>query len=191
MAQSALPQTLPELALSLAQRGDRVAFRFARNDAWTELSYAAVGEAVSEITRGLVALGVAPGDRVALLSATRPEWTLADLGTLGAGAVVVPIYHSDSPEECQYILTHSESRLLFCEDEEQLAKVSEVRSRCPRLEQVVMLTGSGPGTISLHELRERGRQVDVEAAAGIAAGIRPDDIATIVYTSGTTGPPKG
>ena len=185
------PQTLPDLALTLSQRGDQVALRFARGDIWTELSYSAVGEAVSEIARGLSALGVEPGDRVAILAATRPEWTLVDLGALAAGSVVVPIYHSDSAGECHYILVHSDSRLVFCENEEQLAKVAEIRAQCPRLDHIVMLEGSGPGAISLDELRERGRQVDPGAPARIAADIGPDDLATIVYTSGTTGPPKG
>ena len=91
---------------------------------WRDLSYAELGIAVREIARGLTALGVRPGDRVSILAGTRAEWTLADLGALCAGAVVAPIYHSDSPEECRYVLEHAGSRVVFCEDAEQLAKVA-------------------------------------------------------------------
>ena len=96
--------------------------RFWHDGRLRELSYAELGMAVSEIARGLIALGVRQGERVSILAGTRAEWTLADLGALCAGAVVAPIYHSNSPEECRYILEHAGSRVVFCEDAEQLAK---------------------------------------------------------------------
>jgi len=167
------------------------ALRFWRDGRWDELSYAELGTAVREIACGLIALGVHRGDRVSILSGTRPEWTLADLGALCAGAVVAPIYHSDSPEECRYILEHGDSVLVFCEDAQQLAKVEQVRGHCPRLQHVVTFDGSGQDTISLDELRGRGRGVDAGELDRIAADVRPEDVATLVYTSGTTGPPKG
>jgi long-chain acyl-CoA synthetase len=144
---------------------------------------------VSEVARGLVALGVEQGDRVAILAGTRPEWTIADLGAQWAGAVVVPIYHTNSAEECEYVLRHSGARVVLCEDDEQLAKVDAVRSRCPQLEHRIMLTGSGE--VDLAGLRARGRDVDDAALDARIAAVHPDDVATIVYTSGTTGPPKG
>jgi long-chain acyl-CoA synthetase len=167
------------------------ALRFWHDGRWDDLSYAELGAAADEIARGLTSLGVRPGERVSILSSTRPEWTLADLGALCAGAVVAPIYHSDSPEECRYILEHADSRLVFCEDAQQLAKVEQLREQCPQLEHIVMFDGSGQGTISLAELRRRGRGVDTTELDRIAAAARPEDTATIVYTSGTTGPPKG
>jgi long-chain acyl-CoA synthetase len=183
--------TLAGMILRATEAHRGPALRFARGGEWTEMSYAELGAAVREIARGLIALGIRPGDRVSILSGTRPEWTLADLGSLCAGAVVAPIYHTNSAEECRYVLAHAESRLVFCENAEQAAKVERVRDRCPALEHVVMLEGSGPGALSLADLRVLAEPVDRSAPDGIARQVQPDDAATIVYTSGTTGPPKG
>jgi long-chain acyl-CoA synthetase len=156
------------------------------------LSYAALATATSEIGRGLAAIGIAPGDRVAILASTRAEWTLADVGTLLSGAVVVPVYHTNSPTECEYVLAHSGARAVFCEDAEQLAKVAAGAARCPALVTRILLTGEAPpGTLTLAELRELGRGQEESLLATRTAGVGPDDLATIVYTSGTTGPPKG
>jgi long-chain acyl-CoA synthetase len=184
-------QTLAQMALQATTTHSGPALRFSRDGKWVEMSYAELGEAIREIARGLIALGIHPGDRVSILSGTRPEWTLADLGALCAGAVVAPIYHTNSPEECRYVLEHAGSRVVFCEDAEQAAKVAEVRHLCPQLEQVVTFDGAGEGTISLARLRSRGESVDPSAPDDVARVIEPDDTATIVYTSGTTGPPKG
>jgi long-chain acyl-CoA synthetase len=183
--------TLPEMVLRSTAQHTGSALRFWRDGRWDELSYAELGSAVRETAGGLLALGVGRGERVSILSGTRPEWTLADLGALCAGAVVAPIYHSDSPEECQYILEHADSKLVFCETAQQLAKVQQVRERCPQLEHVVTFDGSAENTLSLDELRRRGRAVDPAEPEAIAAAVCPEDTATIVYTSGTTGPPKG
>jgi long-chain acyl-CoA synthetase len=183
--------TLVQMVLKATVTHDGPALRFVRGDAWTEMSYAELGETVREIARGLIALGIHPGDRVSILSGTRPEWTLADLGALCAGAVVAPIYHTNSPEECRYVLDHAESRVVFCENAEQAAKVEQVRHLCPTLEHVVTFDGAGEGTISLTELRGRGEAVEASAVDEIATQVHPDDMATIIYTSGTTGPPKG
>ena len=184
-------RNLAEMALRATAAYDGPALRFARGDDWTEMSYPHLGEAVREIARGLIALGIRPGDRVSILSGTRAEWTLADLGALCAGAVVAPIYHTNSPGECGYVLEHAGSRLVFCEDDEQAAKVEQVRDRCPSLKHVVTFDGSGEGAISLDELRRRSAAVDPSAPDEIARLVQPEDMATIVYTSGTTGPPKG
>jgi long-chain acyl-CoA synthetase len=151
------------------------------------MSFAGVARAVDEIAAGLVALGIEAGDRVAILSSTRAEWTLADLGALWAGATVVPVYNTNSPEECEYVLAHSASRAVFCEDEAQLQKLEDLHD----LEHRILLTGAAPGAMTLAELRELGRSLEEPVAAARAAAIGPDDVATLVYTSGTTGPPKG
>ena len=184
-------RTLVQMVLQATATHDGPALRFARGDGWAEMSYAELGVAVREIARGLIALGIRPGDRVSILSGTRPEWTLADLGSLCAGAVVAPIYHTNSPEECRYVLEHAGSRVVFCEDAEQAAKVEEVRHLCPELDHVVTFDGSGRDALSLSQLRARGEAVAASAPDEVARLIQPDDTATIVYTSGTTGPPKG
>jgi long-chain acyl-CoA synthetase len=184
--------TVCAMALTtVAVHGDSAALKFARGGEWTEMSYAELGNAVRDIACGLMAVGVEPGDRVSILSGTRYEWTLADLAALCAGAVVAPIYHTNSPDECRYVLEHAGSRVVFCEDAEQVAKVRQVADACPALEQIVVLDGTADGALTLDELRARGESVDREAMEAVAGAVKPGDPATIVYTSGTTGPPKG
>jgi long-chain acyl-CoA synthetase len=184
-------RTLAGLAASAAARRSGVALRHKVAGRWDGISYPQLGEAVAEIAKGLIALGIERGERVSILSDTRPEWTLVDLGSLAAGATVAPIYQTNSAEECAYVLSHSEARLVFCEDDAQLAKVAAVREQCPALEHVVAFDGSIDGSISLAELRELGRSVDQAALDARIGSVSPDDVATLVYTSGTTGPPKG
>jgi long-chain acyl-CoA synthetase len=167
------------------------ALRYKAGGAWADISYPELGAIAREIAGGLITLGIAPGERVAILSNTRAEWTLADIGSLFAGAAVVPVYHTNSPPECEYVLAHSEARAIFCEDREQAAKIAEIRERCPSLEHVILLEGEGEGAISLRELRARGRAVPEGEVDRRVETARPDDLATLVYTSGTTGPPKG
>ncbi len=155
------------------------------------ISYAELGRASHEIAGGLADLGIERGDHVAILAGTRPEWTLADFGALSAGATVVPIYQTNSPEECEYILAHAGVRAVFCEDASQVAKVAQVRERCPELEHVIVFEGDVPGAVTLAELRARGAATGEIVVAERLAHVGPHDVATIIYTSGTTGPPKG
>jgi long-chain acyl-CoA synthetase len=155
------------------------------------IDYPALGRAVREIAGGLAALDIDVGARVSILAGTRPEWTLADFGALCAGATVVPIYHTNSPEECAYVLGHSEARAVVCENPAQAAKVAQVRDRCPALEHVVLMEGEADGAVSLEEVRRRGAAAPAGLCEERLAAVGPEDVATIVYTSGTTGPPKG
>jgi malonyl-CoA/methylmalonyl-CoA synthetase len=155
------------------------------------MSFSALGADVRRLARGLVALGVKPGDRVAILSNTRPEWTYADLGILLAGAVTVPVYQTNSPEECQYVLEHSGAAAVFCEDDEQLAKIAEIRDALPALRHALRFEGEGDDAMTLAGLRAAGEQVGDDDLDARVRAIGADDVATIVYTSGTTGPPKG
>ena len=146
-------RTLGEMFRRSAQRApDAPALRWKEGGRWVELSHRELGERAEHIARGLIALGIEPGDRVAILAGTRPEWTTADAGVMCAGAATAPIYHTNSPEECEYVLSHSGSRLVFCEDPDQLAKVEKVRDRCPELLHAVLLTGRGTGALTLEEL---------------------------------------
>jgi long-chain acyl-CoA synthetase len=176
------------LGASASFRG--VALQFPRDGQTAHITYPEFGEICSEIARGLIALGMEPGDRVAILGLTSANWTLADCGSLCAGAVVTPIYHTNSPEECAYVLGHSEARLVFCDDAAQAAKIDQIRGRCPALQHVVTFEPVA-GAITLEQLRERGADISPERVHERVAATDPDDVATLVYTSGTTGPPKG
>lgn len=184
-------RTIARLALDAAARYGGTAMRFPQDGGWQRTSYSQLGADVRALAKGLIALGVAPGDRVGILSNTRAEWTLADFATMCAGAVVVPVYQTNSAEECEYVLDHSGATALFCEDAGQLTKLAEIRAALPALEHVVRFEGEGDDALTLDDLRAAGAEVsDADLDARVDA-IGSDDIATIVYTSGTTGPPKG
>jgi long-chain acyl-CoA synthetase len=184
-------RTLGDMLLKAAEQHDGAALRWKEDGGWRELSFAELGRAAREIGAGLIELGIERGDRVAILSNTRPEWTLADFGALCAGATLAPIYHTNSPEECRYVLQHSDARVVFCENEEQLAKVREVRAECPELQHVILFEGRADDAMGLDELRARGAEAGDGAVEERVAKSTPDEVATLVYTSGTTGPPKG
>ena len=182
------------LPLAVKKYGDKAAQRYKVGDEWVDTSYAELGEAVREVALGLVDLGIQPGDKVSILAHTRPEWTQACFGILTAGGTLVTIYQTNSPEECQYVLEHSDSRAIFAEDAEQLAKIREVEDRCPELEHVVVMDPAGAelgDALSLDQLRERGRGRDESEWEARYQAVTPDDICLYIYTSGTTGPPKG
>jgi long-chain acyl-CoA synthetase len=183
--------TLGRMMLSASRRGEEVALRYHRGEQLAALTYGELGERARALARGLLALGVEGGEVVAILSQTRAEWTVCEYGALCAGAVVAPIYHTNSPEECLHVLAHSEARVVFCEDAVQAAKVAQVRERCPRLRHVVVIEGQAPGALTVSELGVRGETVDPEEVERRVRAVRPEDVATLVYTSGTTGPPKG
>jgi len=159
-------------------------------EGWSETTFAELGAAAVEIAAGLIGLGIRPGDRVGILAETRPEWTLADIGVLCAGATVVPVYQTCSPQECRYVLEHAGVRVVICEDEAQLAKLERIRDDLPELEHVVTMVPVN-GVLSLFDLRDRAGTCCADVVERAVASQTPDDVATIVYTSGTTGPPKG
>ena len=183
--------TLGRMVLSASERGEDVALRLPGEDGFRSITYRELGETAREIARGLIALGIEPGEVVAILCSTRAEWTLCEAGALCAGAVIAPVYLTNSPEECQHVLSHSQARLVFCEDAEQVAKIALVAPRCPDLEHVIVIEGQAPGAIPLAELRRDGETVEADAVERRVRAVAPEDVATLVYTSGTTGLPKG
>ena len=183
--------TVSSMILAATAAYDGTALKHPHGEGWREISYPELGRSVREIAKGLIALGVQPGDRVAILSNTRAEWTLADLGVMCAGAIVVPVYQTNSPDECLYVLDHSGATAIFCEDDHQQGKLREIRKKLPKLRQIVLFEGDSEGAMTLEALRAGGADVTDEQLAARVAGAGPDDTATIVYTSGTTGPPKG
>jgi long-chain acyl-CoA synthetase len=152
-----------------------------------------MGEIVDEIGLGLIALGLEPGERVSILCNTRPEWTYADFAIAAAGGVVVPVYPTNSPDECEWVVGNSESVFVVCEDAAQVDKIVAVRDRLPLLRKILVMDPAGDvaDALSLEDLRRRGNRRDVALLRDRTAAIRPEDPFTFIYTSGTTGPPKG
>jgi long-chain acyl-CoA synthetase len=187
-------RTIADLCAKAAEQfGDHVAVKHKVDGAWQDVTFAQVGEVVREIGLGLIALGLQPGERVAILANTRPEWAYASFAVSAAGGVVVPIYPTNSPEECEWVAGNSESVMVVCEDASQVAKVVAVRDRLPALRAIVVIDPSGEvaDAIALDDVRARAAEAEPGALAERTAAIGPDDPYTFIYTSGTTGPPKG
>jgi long-chain acyl-CoA synthetase len=191
-------QTIADLISSSAlEHGDAVAVRHKRDGAWHDVTYTQLAEIVKEIGLGLIDLGIEAGDCVCILANTRPEWSYVDMAATSAGAVVVPIYQTNSAEECLWVISDSGACAIVCEDQEQLAKIEEIREQIPNVRTIVVMdpadgAGSSPAAIvSLEQVRERGRGRAAEELDARRAGVRAEDPFTFIYTSGTTGPPKG
>jgi long-chain acyl-CoA synthetase len=157
---------------------------------WVSKTYREVGDIVRRLALGLIELGIEKGDKVSILANTRPEWTYFDFAALSVGATAVPIYQTNSPDECRYVLENSDAKAVIVEDDEQLAKIDAIRDRVPKLEHVIRMEGSG-GAISMDELIEAGSGRSDSEWEQRWQSVTPDDICTFIYTSGTTGPPKG
>lgn len=194
------PSTVVELFRARVRtQPQRPALRFHDGDDWRALDWGEYGRSVEEVGAGLLTLGIEPGDRVGLLSGNRPEWHIADLAILSIGAVTVPIYPTSSSPQVAYTLSDSGARVCFVDAAEQLAKVLLHLPDLPALERIVGLLPM-PGldrdavVLDITQVRSDGRArlgETPDAVADRAGKIGADDIATLVYTSGTTGPPKG
>jgi long-chain acyl-CoA synthetase len=187
----AIASTVAALPGSAAERfADRVAARTKAGEDWKEISYGEAGEAIQELALGLVDLGIEVGDRVSILCDTRWEWTLASYAVSSVGGVVVPMYPTNSPHECKWVAGNSGARAVICENGGQREKIEQVRDDLPDLEHVIGIEHDG-GEHTLDDLRERGRGRSADELKSRQEQVDPEDPYTIVYTSGTTGPPKG
>ena len=194
-------RTIADLvAQSATEHAEHVAVRYKRDGAWHDVTYAQLADIVQEIGLGLIDLGVEPGERLCILANTRPEWSYVDMAATAAGAVVVPIYQTNSPEECLWVISDSDARTIVCEDDEQLAKIAEIREQVPNLRTVIVMDPPSPdaasaaedlGAVTLEQVREHGADHAPEELEARRAAVRPEDAFTFIYTSGTTGPPKG
>src|SRR5438128_4530437 len=194
------PDTLARMFWDRVDRsGERPAQQFKQSADWKTVTWREVGDVVREVALGLLVLGRGKGDAVALLSASRAEWVQADFAIFSAGCVTVPVYPTYPPDLIAYVVNDSGAKTIIVEDPGQLAKVLEARDKTPGLEQIVVMSAydapQPPKMVMTWEtLRRLGREsLDAQGStlAERVASTRPTDLATIVYTSGTTGPPKG
>jgi long-chain acyl-CoA synthetase len=191
------PRTLTELYFGAQERyrDNPVALRHRPGDAWVPISYRALHERVRAASLGLLDLGIAAGDRVAILSENRPEWAVIDYACLAALAVDVPIYPTLVPHQIAYLLNDSGATAVCVSTQAQLDKILEIRADVPALRWIIGFDAdlTGDEVIPIEVLEARGRTaVSRHPAWRVnALAARPDDLATIIYTSGTTGEPKG
>jgi len=190
----------PSLAALFLQRveksPDKEAFRYLDGGNWVSVSWREAAERVQSLAAGLLALGVEPEQRVGIASSTRYEWILADLAVMCAGAATTTVYANTNAADTAYILSDSESRLVFAENADQLAKLTERRAELPGVDKVVVFEGTGDGdwVMTLDDLADLGVKYLSEQPQSVSDavdGISSDRLATLIYTSGTTGRPKG
>lgn len=189
-------ETIPQLFFNSVEQfhTKRAALRYKANGEWRDITHQQLARRVHHAALGLREMGIQPGDRVAILSANRPEWAFADFGCLNAGITDVAIYPTLPPHQIRYLLEDSGSRLVFVENETQLAKVTEIRSDLPTLEHVVIFEEvETPHAMAFSRLLALGNAAESKYASyrEDALAIPPDQLATLIYTSGTTGDPKG
>ncbi len=174
-----------------AAHGSRRAVRVKRDGVWHDRSYAEITQEIERLATGFIVHGIEPGDRVCILADTRPEWSVAAYALWTTGAVVVPIYPSNSPEECAWVAGNSGAVAVIVEDAAQLAKIDTVREALPALRTLFVIESRDAvdGVIPFTDLVASAD--DREELTRRRETVSPDDVALIIYTSGTTGPPKG
>jgi long-chain acyl-CoA synthetase len=192
------PGTLTRLFFDAVQKFDRPdALQYKEGGTYKPISHREMGDRVRHVALGLQALGLQPGDRVAILSENRPEWAIADYACLNSALTDVPLYPNLPAEQIPYLINDSGAVAIFCSTGVQSAKVAEVRGKCPSLKHVIGFSATKqPGEdMTMAELEARGKAVDSPEAQtkyrDRALAVKPDDLATLIYTSGTTGDPKG
>jgi len=197
-ASFAEPATLVDVFKGVARKHKRPdTLNYKSGGQWVSISSDEMLERTQRIAAGLHAIGVHGGDRVALLSESRVEWTLTDAGSIFAGAVDVPIYPTLTPPQVRYILNDSGACVLFVADREKLVELKDVLGECPQVKHVILFDGEGitaDDGLTLAQLEEKGRELlqrELDFIDRVTSEINPEDLATIIYTSGTTGEPKG
>ena len=193
--------TLPHIFLGKVKKyGNRVALREKDFGVWQEISWNEYGRHVRHFCLGMMELGLSRGDHISIFGENEPEWLYADLAAQSAGAVAVGVYPTNPSAEAKYVIGHSESIFVVCDDQEQVDKVLEVKEELPLLKKIIVMDMKGlrnytdPMIISFKDVEEIGRKVDEndpDLYYRTVDQLKPEDVAIMVYTSGTTGPPKG
>jgi len=174
-------------------RGAADAYGVRRDDQWVMTSWRDYVDQVKAAARALIALGVEPGEAVAILGSNTPEWVIFDVAAMAIGATPAGIYPTNSPDECAYVIEHSRSPVVLVQNQTQLDKVLEKWDELPNLRTVVLMPGASSdvdGVMTWDEFIGRGAGVDMKAVDERLSALEPRDPATLIYTSGTTGPPK-
>jgi long-chain acyl-CoA synthetase len=189
-----LEKSIYELFKNVCEKNkDKIAYRYKDGTNWKPVTWGEHQETCKKISKSLMALGIKKGDKVTILSWTRLEWIQLDLATVSIGAITVGIYQSSLPDDCAYIINHSDAAVLIVENQGQLDKISEVRHNLPNLKHIVIIDGepSGiKGVMTWQEFMLKGADVTDDEFFARTVEIRPGDVASFVYTSGTTGIPK-
>jgi len=193
--------TIPRIFLGKVKKyGDRVALREKEFGVWQEISWNEYCRHVRHFCLGLMELGLSRGDHVSIFGENEPEWLYSDLAVQSAGGVAVGVYPTNPAKEASYVIGHSESIFVVCDNQEQVDKVLEVKAELPRLKKIIVTDMKGlrryadPMIISFESVGDLGRRVeedDPDKYYRMVELLRPEDVAIMVYTSGTTGPPKG
>jgi len=174
---------------------EKVALRYRAGGAWRDITWRDYGASVKKAAKALLSTGYGHGNRIAILSGNRPEWHVADVASMTLGGATAAVYTTNSPEQVAYIVEHSESQVAFVDTNDQLEKILKMRSELPKLKKVVIFADSHDAdaqfVMTWNEFLALGENVDDAQFDAAMAKVKPEDLATFVYTSGTTGPPKG
>ncbi|MEA2517868.1 MAG: long-chain acyl-CoA synthetase, partial [Actinomycetota bacterium] len=192
MAASTIIQRFHE---RVANHPDKVAMRYKDSGQWKDITWRGYGDTVKKVARSLLSLGYQHGDKIALLSGNRPEWHIVDVASMALGGATAAVYATNSPEQVAYIVNHSDSKVAFVDTTDQLEKILKIRSDVPKLQKVVVFSGyqgdaDADFVMTYEDFLALGSDVAESAYDEATAKVKPDDLATFVYTSGTTGPPK-
>jgi len=188
-------QSIYELFHEIVKKNpNKVAYRYKSGGAWKNVTWREQAETCKKISKSLIALGVKKGDRVNILSATRLEWVQCDFGIANCGGVTVGIYPTNLAPDCAYIINHCDAEVIFVENQDQLNKVQQTRKETPKLRQIIIFDGESStdgSVLGFADFLRKGENVPETEYEARAKSLRGDDLASLVYTSGTTGMPKG